>query len=75
MVIDNAAKGVTLLYAAAKATLSGNTAGATAAMRAFNMTTKMNPIGLLVAAVMAAVAAYKLYHKEVDASTQKAEKI
>ena len=71
MVIDNAAKGVTLLYAAAKATLSGNTAGATAAMRAFNMTTKMNPIGLLVAAVMAAVAAYKLYHKEVDASTQK----
>ena len=71
MVIDNAAKGVTLLYAAAKATLSGNTAGATAAMRAFNMTTKMNPIGLLVAAVMAAVVAYKLYHKEVDASTQK----
>ena len=71
MVIDNAAKGVTLLYAAAKAKLTGNTAGATAAMRAFNMTTKMNPIGLLVAAIGAAIVAYKLYHKEVDAATQK----
>ena len=69
--IESAAKGVSLLYAAAKARLAGDTARATAAMRAFNMTTKMNPIGLLVAAVGAAVVAYKLYHKEVDAATQK----
>ena len=69
--IESAAKAGTLLYAAAKARLAGDTARATAAMRAFNMTTKMNPIGLLVAAVGAAVVAYKLYHKEVDAATQK----
>ena len=69
--IESAAKGVSLLYAAAKARLAGDTARATAAMKVFNMTTKMNPIGLLVAAVGAAVVAYKLYHKEVDAATQK----
>lgn len=69
--IESTAKGVSLLYAAAKARLAGDTARATAAMKVFNMTTKMNPIGLLVAAVGAAVVAYKLYHKEVDAATQK----
>ena len=69
--IESAAKAGTLLYAAAKAKLTGNTAKASEAMKAFNAITKMNPIGLLVAAVGAAVVAYKLYHKEVDAATQK----
>ncbi|GAB3708739.1 phage tail tape measure protein [Flavobacterium koreense] len=41
---------------------------ATAAMIRFNLATKMNPIGLLVGLVMAAVAAYVIFNKEVDKS-------
>lgn len=65
-------KGVTLLLSAAKATLAGNTAKATAAMQAFNAVTKANPWGLLLGAITAVVSAIALFskkQKELSGST------
>ena len=56
-------KGVTLLLSAAKATLAGNTAKATAAMQAFNAVTKANPWVLLLGAITAVVSAIALFSK------------
>lgn len=64
-------KGSTLLLSAAKSVLTGNTTRATAAMRLFNMVTKMNPIGLLVGVILTAVTAFKLFSKSVDEATKK----
>lgn len=55
-----AARGATLLYAAAKAILTGNITRATVAMRAFSMVTKASPIGLLVGLLTSAYIAYQL---------------
>lgn len=63
-------KGTILLLSAAKATLTGNTIRATAAMRTFNLVTKMNPWGLLLGAITAVVSALVLFsnkQKEVNA--------
>ena len=54
-------KGTVLLLSAAKATLTGNTIRATAAMRTFNLVTKMNPWGLLLGAITAVVTALVLF--------------
>ena len=62
-------KGTILLLSAAKATLTGNTIRATAAMRTFNLVTKMNPWGLLLGAITAVVSAFVLFsnkQKEVN---------
>ena len=62
-------KGTVLLLSAAKATLTGNTIRATAAMRTFNIVTKMNPWGLLLGAITAVVSALVLFsnkQKEVN---------
>lgn len=62
-------KGTILLLSAAKATLTGNTIRATAAMRTFNLVTKMNPWGLLLGAITAVVTALVLFsnkQKEVN---------
>lgn len=59
-------KGATLLYAAATALLEGNTIRATAAMRLFNMTTKLNPVGLLVGLITAGAAAFLLFKNNVS---------
>ena len=62
-------KGTVLLLSAAKATLTGNTLRATAAMRTFNLVTKMNPWGLLLGAITAVVTALVLFsnkQKEVN---------
>lgn len=62
-------KGTVLLLSAAKATLTGNTIRATAAMRTFNLVTKMNPWGLLLGAITAVVTALVLFsnkQKEVN---------
>lgn len=62
-------KGTILLLSAAKATLTGNTIRATAAMRTFNLVTKMNPWGLLLGAITAVVTAIVLFsnkQKEVN---------
>lgn len=61
-------KGMTILYAAAKATLTQNTARAAAAMRLFNTVTKANPIGLLAAAVTAAATSLFLFRKRSEES-------
>lgn len=57
-------RGVMLLYSAAKAALTGNIQRATAAMRAFNMATKLSPLGLLVGVIGAATAAYMAFNRE-----------
>ena len=62
-------KGTVLLLSAAKATLTGNTLRATAAMRTFNLVTKMNPWGLLLGAITAVITALVLFsnkQKEVN---------
>ena len=62
-------KGTVLLLSAAKATLTGNTIRATAAMRTFNLVTKMNPWGLLLGAITAVASALVLFsnkQKEVN---------
>ena len=50
-----------LLFSAAKAVLTGNIQRATAAMRAFNMATKLSPLGLLIGVIGAATAAYMAF--------------
>lgn len=59
-----AGKGAALLLSGAKAVLTGNIQRATAAMRAFNMATKLSPIGLLVGVIGAAAAAYMAFNRE-----------
>lgn len=62
----NLARNASLLWAAAKARLTGNTIRANAAMKAFNATTKANPIGLLITVLGAAYAAWKVYSDELS---------
>nr|WP_321357173.1 phage tail tape measure protein [uncultured Draconibacterium sp.] len=50
-----------LLLAAAQALFTGNVKRATAAMRIFNTTTKLSPIGLLVSLLATAATAYLLF--------------
>lgn len=64
-------RGATLLYAGAKALLTGNITRATAAMRLFNTVTKVNPLGLLITVVTTAYTAYKVFSTEVDEATRK----
>lgn len=62
-------KGTILLLSAAKATLTGNTIRATAAMRTFNLVTKVNPWALLLSAITAVATALILFsnkQKEVN---------
>lgn len=57
-----------LLSAAAQALLTGNITRATAAMRVFNTTTKLNPIGLLIGVLVAAGAALALYTRKLSSA-------
>lgn len=66
-------RGVMLLYSAAKAALTGNIQRATAAMRAFNMATKLSPLGLLVGVIGAATAAYMAFNKEQKEANRQAK--
>ena len=62
-------KGTVLLLSAAKAALTGNTIRATAAMRTFNLVTKISPWGLLLSAITAVITALVLFsnkQKEVN---------
>nr|DAU87516.1 MAG TPA: tail tape measure protein [Caudoviricetes sp.] len=58
-----AGRAAALLFSAAKAALTGNIQRATAAMRAFNMATKLSPLGLLVGVIGAATAAYMAFNR------------
>ena len=66
----NNTKGATLLYAAAKAKLTGNTKRAAAAMRLFNTTCKASVIGLLASLVTAAAVAFFTYRNRVSAASE-----
>lgn len=68
---DTTARAAALLYAAAQALVTGNTVRATAAMRAFNIATKSNLIGLFVAVITAAVVAIAMFSKEIDKAAEK----
>ncbi|WP_042008226.1 phage tail tape measure protein, partial [Capnocytophaga canis] len=69
--LKRAGVAATHLFSAAKLALTGNTQRATVAMRAFNMATRANPIGLLVTAVFTAIAAFALFSKRTDEATEK----
>lgn len=59
-------KAVTLLFAAAKAKLTGNITRATAAMKLFNAITKMNPVGLLIGTLTAAATAFMTFRNRTS---------
>lgn len=67
------AKGVTLAYIAVISLLKGNLTRATAAMKVFNAVTKLNPIGLLIGAVMGLIAAYQLFSKDTSEAARRQE--
>ncbi len=64
-------RGILLLLGAAKFALTGNIKKATQAMRVFSRVTKLNPWGLLVSVVLAAVTAYQLFSKKLDETARK----
>lgn len=72
---DTTARAATLLYAAAKALLTGNTVRATVAMRAFNIATKANLIGVLIAVITAVVTAMVMFSDSVDEAAEKQKKL
>lgn len=72
---DTTARAATLLYAAAKALLTGNTIRATVAMRAFNIATKANLIGVLVAVITAVVTAMVMFSDSIDEAAEKQKKL
>lgn len=63
-------KAATLAAAAAKALFTGNIKKAAQAMRLFNVVTKLNPIGLIVGGITAAVVAFSLFNKSIDAAAR-----
>lgn len=60
-VATNLLRGAQLLLASAYNLVTGNTARATAAMRLFNTTTKMNPLGLLLGVLAAVISAFIVF--------------
>lgn len=65
-VVMSSVKAVTLLFAAAKAKLTGNITRATAAMKLFNAITKMNPVGLLIGTLTAAATAFMTFRNRTS---------
>ncbi|MGV4479354.1 hypothetical protein ACQ1PV_09235 [Ornithobacterium rhinotracheale] len=64
-----------LLLTAAKAKLTGNTLQANLAMATFNKTIKLNPIGLLVSVLIAAIFYLKDFANAADSATEKQKKL
>ncbi|WP_212895386.1 hypothetical protein, partial [Capnocytophaga canis] len=62
--LKRAGAAASYLFAAAKLALTGNIQRATVAMRAFNMATRANPIGLFLTAVTTAITAVALFSKK-----------
>lgn len=63
------------LASAGLAKLTGNTAKATASMVAYNAVMAANPIGAVVVAITAAIAAFALFGDTVDTTTVKTDKL
>ena len=72
---DTLGRAATLLYAAAKAYFTGNTVRATIAMRAFNTTTKANPLAILLAVITAVVTAMVIFSDSVDEAAEKQKRL
>jgi TP901 family phage tail tape measure protein len=64
------ARTITLAYAAAKALLTGNITRATAAIKLMNLAAKASPIGLIAAAVSAAVVAFVAFNNKAKEAAQ-----
>lgn len=64
-------RGITLLSAAAYNLVTGNITRARAAMQLFNLTAKLNPIGLLVGLVAAATVAYIAFSESAKKAATK----
>ena len=58
------------LLAAGYSLLTGNTVGATFAMQGFNTAMKMNPIGLFITLIIAALTAVELFGKETNKAAE-----
>lgn len=73
--IETIARGATLLYSAAKLRLAGDTARATVAMRAFNIATRANPVGLLVSVLITAGTALYTFYGNTEKATDATKKM
>ena len=73
--LTKALTGAKLLLIAAYSRLRGNIVRSTAAMRAFNMATKMNPIGLLVGAITAAIALFDVFNNKAEEAKEKTDEL
>uniref|UniRef100_UPI0039A51BC1 hypothetical protein n=1 Tax=Ornithobacterium rhinotracheale TaxID=28251 RepID=UPI0039A51BC1 len=63
-------KGTVFLLSAAKAVLTGNITAARVAMRAFNMTVRANPLGLLLSIVTTVAAAIWAFKEKTEEATE-----
>lgn len=70
LIITQAQVVATRAWAAGKALLAGNIGIATAAQRVFNTAAKLNPIGAIVAVIIAASTAYVLFTKELSKASK-----
>ncbi len=70
LVKTKALRGGLLLLSAAQALLTGNVKRASLAMRVFNRTTRLNPVGLLVSALTTAIALYAAFREETKKSSE-----
>lgn len=68
-VVTNLLKSSQLLLSSAYYLVTGNTTRATAAMRLFNITTKLNPLGLLLGLITAVATAFVLYKNRANEAT------
>ena len=73
--LTKALTGAKILLAAAYERLNGNIARANAAMRLFNITTKMNPIGLLIGAITAVIALFDVFSNKAEEAKEKTDEL
>lgn len=67
-------RAATLLLSAAQALFTGNTLRAAAAMRLFNTTVKLNPVGLVITLLATAAAAFIAFADDVAKTTKEQRK-
>lgn len=74
-VANNLIRASTLLLSAGQALLTGNITRATAAMRLFNTTTKLSPVGLLITLLTTAATAYYAFSDKTGEATGEQRKL
>ena len=73
--LTKALTGAKLLLIAAYAKLKGNIVRTNAAMKVFNTTTKMNPIGFLVGALATAIALFDVFSNKAEEAKEKTDEL